>query len=295
MKILFVTSNLGYGGAEKQIVEMAKSLVAFGHGVTIYTLNELAPRRCDLAGSGVNLLTDQKKKLDFNVLGRLRAYVRKFQPDIVHGFLFDGNFYTRLATLGTRAVALNSERSSDYKLSLTQRVSNRLSRHLVDGVVANSHAGKTQAQEMFGLASEKVHVVWNGIDINSLKNRIRESTPRDYRNELFATQQIKIACLVGSVQPDKDYPLALRTAKKLIELDSSWRVIMVGGPHAGGENYETMIHEEHRRLGLGANVRLLGHRNDVAEDATDARGGSCNNVQHVSHGPILALHSVTDG
>src|SRR5688572_12406228 len=100
MQILFVISGLGLGGAEKQLVELAKELVRQRHTVAIYTLNRHVPRRAELEGSGVTLVTDQKRiRLDPAVLKRLRATMVRLRPDIVHGFLFDGDLYSRLAAL----------------------------------------------------------------------------------------------------------------------------------------------------------------------------------------------------
>ena len=101
MRILYVISNLAFGGAEKQLVELARQLAGSGHEVAIYTLNRDVPRRPELAGSAVTLIVDQKRaKLDPAVLWRLRKTIGRWRPDIIHGFLFDGDFYSRVAALG---------------------------------------------------------------------------------------------------------------------------------------------------------------------------------------------------
>src|SRR5438045_106953 len=102
MRVLFIISDLGFHGAQKQVVELSKGLTAAGHAVAIYTLNHEAGRAPELAGTGVEVVTDQKRtKLDPAVLYRLHRFIRRFRADIVHGFLYDGDIYARIAAIGT--------------------------------------------------------------------------------------------------------------------------------------------------------------------------------------------------
>ena len=102
MRVLFIISDLGFHGAQKQVVEMSRELSRGGHEVAIYTLNDDAPRAKELEGSGVTLVVDQKQtKLDPGVLWRLNKFIRRWNADIVHGFLFDGDIYGRIAAFGT--------------------------------------------------------------------------------------------------------------------------------------------------------------------------------------------------
>ena len=40
MRVLFVISDLGFHGAQKQVVELSRELDRSGHEVAIYTLND---------------------------------------------------------------------------------------------------------------------------------------------------------------------------------------------------------------------------------------------------------------
>jgi glycosyltransferase involved in cell wall biosynthesis len=274
MRILYVISSLIFGGAEKQLVGLARQMAARGHEVSIYTLNSDVPRKPELAGSPVALIVDQKKaKLDLAVLGRLRGMIARWQPDIVHGFLFDGDFYSRVAALGSGIPVLNSERNDDYRLSWHQKLAHRLTRRLARGVVANTHSGKAFAQRLFALPEDRVHVVWNGICLDELE-RLAAVPTADVRREFFSDAGVRVACLVGSIKPSKDYHLALESAARLIAADPSWRVLFIGdrlsapGPHKPGRSsdttqYKTDILEHYRRIGLPDRVRFAGLRTDV--------------------------------
>ena len=273
MKILYVISELTLGGAQKQLVELARQLAARGHEIRIYTLNDDVPRRAELAGSGVELIVDQKRsRLDLAVLRRLRATIMRWHPDVVHGFLFDGHLYSRVAAAGTGIPVLNSERSHDYRLTPLQAVAHRLTRTLARGVVANTHAGAAFAQRLFALPPGDVHVVWNGVRVDDLERSAR--TAADYRFRFFGERDVRLACLVGAIKPAKDYRLALDTAARLIAADPSWRVLFVGdrlaspgryraNPGSDTGDYKAAVLRHYESLGLPDRIKFAGLRTDV--------------------------------
>jgi glycosyltransferase involved in cell wall biosynthesis len=272
MRILHVISELGIGGAQKQIAELAKQLAKRGHKVAIYTLKSEVQRGLELESSAVTLIVDQKRaKLDPAVLWRLRKTIDHWRPDIIHGLLFDGDFYSRVAALGSGIPVLNSERNHSYRLSPTQNLAHRLTRMLASGVVANSFAGKAFAQRLFALPPEHVHVVWNGLALEKLERQAETGT--DYRIEFFGERRLRIACLVGAIKPQKDYHLALETAARLIAADSGWRVLFVGdqlsgsGAYQAGRwytgGYKAEVLRYYERLGLSDKIKFAGLRTDV--------------------------------
>ncbi|HEY2628136.1 MAG TPA: glycosyltransferase, partial [Usitatibacter sp.] len=196
--MLFIISDLDLGGAQKQVVELARQLVRNGSAAAIYTLNSVTPRATDLVGSGVEVRVDQKRsKLDPRVLARLRRFIREWRPDIVHGFLFDGDIYARLAAFATGIPVLNSERSDNYEISTTQRLGHSLTKWLVDGVVANSHSGGRFAQKLYGYGAGQMHVVWNGMCVEDFQRQARSDA--DHRREFFGPGEHKVATLVGAI------------------------------------------------------------------------------------------------
>jgi glycosyltransferase involved in cell wall biosynthesis len=208
------------------------------------------------------------------VLLRLRGRIRSWQPDIVHGFLFDGDFYARLAAAGTGIPVLNSERNDDYRLSWQQAIAHRLTRAFADGVVANTFSGKSFAERLFGLAGERVHVVWNGIDLEELE-RDAAASDLDYRQVFFGGAAVRVACLVGAIKPQKNYHLALDSALRLIAMDPAWRVLFVGdqlasvgrykaGPTSDTAAYKAAVLRHYERLDMSDRIRFCGRRNDVA-------------------------------
>jgi len=275
MRVLFVISDLALHGAQKQVVELSRELASRGHQVAIYTLNADAPRARELEGSGVEVIIDQKRsKLDFGVLLRLRRAIVASRVQVVHGLLFDGDIYARLAAIGTGAVVLNSERSDNYTISRTQKVAHWLTKRLVDGVVANSRSGAAFAQKLYGYHPDRMHVVWNGMRIEELERKAQNGAA-NYRREFFGRDDVRMACMIGHIKPAKDYPLALEAAAELVRGSPEWRVLFVGdslggtGTYQAGRDsdtseYKRMVMERYQSLGLTPDkVCFAGSRSDA--------------------------------
>ncbi len=273
MRVLLIISDLDLGGAQKQVIELARQLVRHGHEAAVYTLNDCVPRRKDLDGTGVEVVVDQKRaKLDRHVLARLRRFIRTWGPDVVHGFLFDGDIYARIAAAGTGIPVLNSERSSNYEISTTQRLGHLLTKPLVDGLVANSRFGARFAQKLYGYSDAQLHVVWNGMRVEDFERQAQSDA--DYRREFFGPGEHRVATLVGAIKPAKDYPLAIEVAVALVKSAPEWRVLFLGdslapqagyraGAHSDTGDYKERVMGEYRRAGVAERVKFAGARKDL--------------------------------
>lgn len=265
MRVLFVVSGLGLGGAERQVVLLSRELARLGHLVSIYTLNRRTARLDELAGTSVEVLFDQKRaRLDPGVLLRLRRHVRAWRPDIVHGFLYDGDLYSRLAGWGAGVPVLNSERNDGYALSAMQALGYRLTAPLCDGIVANSHAGAGFARRLHRVPAGRVDVVWNGIDLEEIAARLDGAAPAAH--DLFPGAGFKRLCLVGAIKPQKDHALALRVVRRLVDRDPAWRLVCVGDELPDGvRGYKARVLAQLDQLALEPFVRFVGRRRDVPE------------------------------
>jgi glycosyltransferase involved in cell wall biosynthesis len=264
MKVLFVVSGLGGGGAEEQVILLSKELARLGHQAGIYCLSRRTERLHELAGSGVEVLVDDKRgPVDLAVLWRLRRHVRGWRPDLVHAFGYDADVYSRLAGLGAGAPVLNSERTDDQRVSRVQGLGYRLTRALCDGIVANTRAGAEFARRLHRLSEDRIDVLWNIVDLSAIDARVARS-PQPAR-EIFAGPDLKRLCMVVSLSPVNDHPLGLRVLKRLVDEDRSWRLICVGEEPSQYRGYKAQLLAECDRLGLAPFVKFVGHRSDVIE------------------------------
>jgi len=270
VRIVMVINSLTFGGTETQVIALSAELTRRGHLVAVYALNKDNPRVAELDGSGVLFISDQKKrKFDISLLLRLRRFISEFRADVVHGFLFDGDFYSRLAGVGTGATVINSERSDCYTLNFNQRISHWPTRQLADAIVANSYAGAAFAGRLFNMEDDRVHVVWNGLDVAAIDARIARYD-QDCAS-FFSGRVEKVACLVGAIRPEKDYMLALQVADRLTSHYPEWRVLFVGEQLNNTGAYRQDVMRSYETLGLAGRVVFAGLRQDVPEIMSQCR------------------------
>lgn len=275
MRILFVNSGLRYGGAETQLIGYARELQRMGHDVAVYLLTRDVPRLADLESAGVVAEVDDKRsRLDFAVIGRLRRFIRSWAPDIVHGFLFDGNLYARLAAIGCAVPVLNSERSSGYRLRPIQWLVHRPTRWLADGVIANSSAGARHAKRLFSLPDVDIHVVWNGVEPAALRQKATASATA-CRDEFFGGKvDALVATMVATVAAPKDYLLALSVAEALLAFDPRWHVLFVGASFGdklrygnataeASANYAQLVQSRYEAMPERSRICFAGQRPDA--------------------------------
>ena len=265
MRILFVISGLGLGGAEKQVVLLARELSRRGHAVSIYALSTRRVRESDLAQSAVDLhFSPKSSRLDPRVLWRLRRHIGNWRPDIVHGFLFDGNLYARLAAAGSGVPVLDSERSDNYALGPLHALGYFLTAGLSRGLVANSRSGAEFAARNYMRPGQDSHVVWNGIDLQEVDRRLAGAAA--VAQEIVPGAELKRVAVVGTIKPAKDLQLAMRVARKLADADDRWRMLVVGGELPGASAaYKEQVLQARDALGLHDIVHFAGSRRDVLE------------------------------
>ena len=112
MRILYVISGLTFGGAERQLVGLARQLAGRGHEVAIFTLNRDVPRTPQLAGSAVRLIVDQKRgRLDPAVLWRLRKTIDRWRPALMR----DSGFAAWIWRQGEHSVTSGTSCAPDGK------------------------------------------------------------------------------------------------------------------------------------------------------------------------------------
>lgn len=117
MKILFITSRLGYGGAEKMITFLANSLSQNGYEVIIYSYEGKSSNY--ILYDNVQFIPEEKIQTNYYTRRFIQALqVRKrikiTKPDLVISFLTNQNAYSVLGTWFTGIPVIISERGNPY-------------------------------------------------------------------------------------------------------------------------------------------------------------------------------------
>lgn len=262
---VIVISNLEYGGAQRQVVELANNIDPGSFILHICSLSDYVPLGALLSGRAGELHVIRKRfKFDLGVVPRLAFLLRKLDADLVHGFLFDAEIASRLAgrMAGVGAVG-NSERNTDYKFKPVQLHAHRLTRRFVDFYIANSNAGARFNQRTLGSPKRQYYTVHNGVDTGRFRPRDGGAT----RESLGIATGTFVVGMFGSFKAQKNHPLLFEAARLVIEEHPDTTLLLVGDELAGGlhgsDEYKIGVMDMVRRLGLEGHCVFAGNRVDV--------------------------------
>ena len=267
MRIAFLIRSLGLGGAERQLVALARGLHQRGHRVLVLSFYSGGPLTTDLANAGVSVLTLGKRHR-WDLLGpfhRLLRALRRERPDLLHGYLVDANI---LVTLFARAVpdarVVWGVRASGLDLARYPRAIGmlfRISTWLADRadlIIANSESG-AEAHIAEGYPERTLMVIPNGIDTVVFR-RDAEARSRT-RRQWGIGEGERVIGLVGRLDPMKGHDVFVQAAARLAAERPEVTFVCIGdGPDALRARLEAMG----RELGLAGRLRWLPGTNDIA-------------------------------
>ena len=255
--IAFLVRRLDYGGAERQLVLLARALHERGHRVTVIVFYPDGPLETDLRSAGVPIRSlDKRGRWDIaHFLRRLGQILSEVRPDIVHGYLTEPNMAALVRRgLGRYPRVIWGVRDSQMdatQYGLVSRLSGMASRGLAlfaDLIIANSQAGFDHAVSQ-GYPRHKMVVIPNGIDV--ARFRPDRALGRPVRQEWGVDESVRLVGLVGRLDPMKDHPTFLRAAALVAARRGDVRFVCVGnGPAPYRQQLEALANE------LGLSTRL---------------------------------------
>ncbi len=266
MKIVFLARYLIFGGAERQMILLAKGLQERGHLVQVVVFYPNGPLEEELRKTGVPLRSlDKRGRWDIvGFFSRLIHLLREEKPDILHSYLSVPNLVTvMMKPLFHRIKIVWGIRSSNVDTGRYEWMARfsywsecRLCR-FVDLIIANSQAGFDYSVAD-GFPKEKMVVIPNGIDTERFRPDLMAR--RKVREEWKMTDREKLIGLVGRLDPKKDYETFLRAAALLMRERDDVRFVCVGD---GDADYRQALHALSHQLGLADRVIWAGARADM--------------------------------
>jgi len=266
VKIVFLTRSLNYGGAERQLVALAKGLKHRGHTVVIAVFYSGGPLEEGLREAGVTVRPLNKKgRWDtFGFLLRLINLVKQEMPDALHGYLCVPNI---LATLisplfpglriawGVRASNMDLKRY-DWTRKALYGLECWLAR-FADLIVVNSQAGMRYAIAN-GFPESKMIVISNGIDTDCF--RADKDLRQQVRTELGVAANQKLIGIIGRLDPMKGHATFLKAAAMLTEQHKDLLFLCVGN---GTEDYRDKMINVSKEFGLTEHMIWSKARSDM--------------------------------
>ncbi len=270
-RVLLVLTGLGLGGAETQVVMLARRLKQRGWGVRVVSL--VPPRELseDLRGSGIPWVSlDMRSAMGLLPAGgRLIRQIRLWSPDVVHAHMVHANLLARVARLLAPVPVLictaHSTNESGRKGSSRWReFLYRVTDPLCDLSTQVSAEGLERYIRVRAFRRLKARHVPNGVDTERFRPNPEER--KKLRAELGAGEAF-VWLAVGRLDRPKDYSTMLRACALLTEERSDARLWIAGdGP------LRPALEELAAELEISRKVRFLGIRRDVPSlmNAADA-------------------------
>lgn len=265
-RLVLLARKLDQGGAERQIVALAKKLKERGRDIHVVLFYAGGVFDGELVSAGVPThFVGKLGRWDaIGFLVRLVLIVRRLQPTRIYSFLDLPNILSALlhAAVGSphlvwsiRAAGMEMHHY-DWLSRLIQRLEAKLSR-LADVIVANSIAGKDWAVDR-GFPSERVVVIENGIDTERFKFDAagRERVRSEWK---IGADETAIG-LVARLDVMKDHRNFLQAGALLSASLHNLRFVCVGG---GAASYRTELEAFAQHLGIADRVIWAGPRSDM--------------------------------
>jgi len=258
-------SDLEYGGAQRQVVELVNNMDPAVCRFHVCSLSRFTPLAASFHPSGEILsLVPRRFRLDFTVVPRLAALLRRLRADVVHGFLFDATVAGRLAArLAGRVAMIDSERNTDYKTKRTDYMALRATQRWNELTIANSRAGADFNSQLFGRCRDRYRVIHNGVDVDRFAPRDAAAT----RSSIGLKEGQPVVGMFASFKPQKNHLVWLRAVRCVLERVPNAKFLFVGDElHGGGSDsiaFKKTIQQTVAELQLAPHCLFLGNRQDV--------------------------------
>lgn len=264
-RVCLMIGQLGLGGAEKQIVMLARGLAARGIDTTLLLLSERGPREAELAGSGVKVVclgykgirpwvgpwtAIRRTALGVRAYARLVGHLRRTRPQILHAYLFHcylaaapAAFLARVPICVAGRRSLGAPRQGGRARLAVERIATGMT----DFVVANAQAVADEARRREGLPAHKIAVIHNGVE---------EKDFEPVGPAVLDTSFPVVVC-VANLHVYKGHRYLLDAVGLMQRRGQRCTLVLIGEGAA-----RTALQQQADRLDL--DVRFLGHRTDVA-------------------------------
>lgn len=253
MNILFYIDTIGYGGAERVIVNLSNQLSERGHNCIVVTSFEKSPEYT--LEKNVLRLSLKKKyiegyyKRNFLLTRELRKIIKKIRPEVAIVFLPEPIFRFSLASLGIKIKQIYSIRN-DPKREYGSAIYRLLSKLLLprgDGFVFQTK----EAQDFFPeKIKNKSKIIYNQVD------SVFFNTSYNPTSDIIAT---------GRLVPQKNHRLLIEAFSYIYKKIDDNLVIYGEGPMMQD------LKDYAERLGVGDRVHLPGYTENIPKTLSHAK------------------------
>jgi glycosyltransferase involved in cell wall biosynthesis len=267
VRVMFLSTSMGMGGADQQLLTGAQELIRRGHTALIVSLTPLGPMGFEARELGIRTesLDMPRGVPDPRALWRLRRLVREWRPDVLHSHMVHANLMARALRLVIPVPAVVSTIHNVYEGGALLMTGYRATNRLVDRMTIISDAAAERFIRERIVPARLLEVIPNGVDGRRFR-AVASGTRERLRAELDLADRFAWLA-VGRFETAKDYPTMLHAFAE-VHRGHPQAVLLVVGRGALQEETAALV----QSLGLADAVRFLGVRRDVPEVMAAADG-----------------------
>ena len=273
VRVLFVITSLGAGGAERSLAEVLPHLAAEGVDATVLCLVARTEGvEAQVRAQGVVVRHLRRRRLLTRAVEARRIVVAT-RPDIVHTAVFEADIVGRLAAVGTGAIVVSTLMNTSYDpirlsdpnvsragLLATRMIDSWTGRALTTHFQAVTHAVKEAAIHSLRIPPDRITVIERGRDRARL-GVVSADRRRLVRQHLGIPDDAEVLLNVGRQEFQKGQRWLLDTVA-LLKPSRPGLVCLIAGQEG---NATGALQAQAAALAVGEAVRWLSYREDVPD------------------------------
>lgn len=250
--VLLMAQELGLGGSERQLAELARALDRTCFEVHVACFRAGGFRQEELHAAGIPVVhfpvRSFRSPSALSSAWQIGRYLRRHQVQLVHTFDVPTNLYgVPVARAFRTPVVVSSQRAHRDLTPGWRRRLLRVTDRMVDAVVVNSQAVEQQLIKEDGVRAAKIRLCHNGVDTAVFR-------PAGLRR---GSSLIGVVC---ALRPEKDLSTLLEAFHRLRRRRPGLRLVIVGdGPSEQG------LKKRSQELGLEEACHFEPATNRVAD------------------------------
>lgn len=282
LSILYLIGSLEVGGAEMQVLHLVRGLHGRGCRCRLFVLQSGGPLAQPFSRLGVEVTSGGLQSGDLRTkpwkllpaVLRLQRCIRRSGPDILHAFLplmtFLGAAAGRLGGVGgivtgKRALGTHQDR---YPFL---RPLDMLADSMSHAVTVNSRAVLADTMRRDRVSASRLRLIYNGVQPFTDRN---PDEKRCIRRKLELGAKDTVVLTVANLIAYKGHADLVQAARRVVDRGGRACFLLAGEDRG----IQARLARQARSLGVSANLRFLGRREDV------------DDLYAVSHLAVLPSH-----
>lgn len=258
-KISFILPSFKYGGAEKNLINLANYFYNKNYKVDILVINNHGLMN-DLLLPKINVINFNKSKSSYAIF-QLAIYFYKNQPSFHFSSIRNLNILSIVCSIlslkKVKIIIRESNVISNFDSNLksyTYKFYSFLAKYLYPlsfKIIAVSFAVQKSLINELNIKKNLIYTIYNPIDLNEMSEKIRQ--PVFHK---FIKNKNKIILSIGSLTEQKNHELLLRSFAQVLKKQNAYLIII------GEGNQKTKLMEMSKILNIANFVDFYGTTNN---------------------------------